>query len=82
AVKAQAAKVYKVSVSAETKAREEVKAVRDVYQADIKALEAKVKAAREAVQNVARELAKVPGIGELKTPAPVPAPAPAPAPAP
>lgn len=77
AVKTQAEKVYKVTVSGEAKAREEVKAVRDAYHADIKALEAKVKAAREAVQNVARELAKIPGIGEFKTPAPAPAPAPA-----
>lgn len=73
AVKAQAEKVYKVVVTEETKLKDDLGKVRDAYQADVRAAEAKVKDAREAVHAAARTLAGVPGIGELKeTPAPVP----------
>ncbi|GEM_PF-3463964 len=74
AVTAQAGKVYKVTVTTEAKLKDDLKKVRDLYQADIKAVEEKVKAAREAVHTVATTLAGIPGIEELKeASAPVPA---------
>lgn len=83
AVKTQAGKVYKVVVTEETRLKDDLGKVRDAYRADVKAVEEKVKSAREAVHAAARTLAGVPGIGELKeAPAPASATAPAPTPVP
>lgn len=73
-VKAQAGQVYKLGVESEATLKTKAGNLRKVLHEDLKKTEDAVKAAREAVQNAARELGKVPGIKEFKTPAPVTAP--------
>jgi hypothetical protein len=54
AVSAQAAKVYVISISDESKLREDANKVKSQLQSDLKAVQEKVKAARMAVYEVVK----------------------------
>jgi exonuclease VII large subunit len=61
AVKVQASKSYKITVTSESRLRADVKSVRDQLNKDLTGVREKVKMARDAVHDVAVELAKARG---------------------
>ncbi len=58
-ISVQAAKVYEVNITTEATLRAEMKKLRDLFKADIKAVHEKVKLAHTAVKNTATALAKI-----------------------
>lgn len=64
AISAQISKKYEVSVTSESTLKAEMKTLRDAFSKDIKAVNALVKSAHEAVKTVATTLAKIPKINE------------------
>lgn len=64
AVVVQSGKTYAVMITSSTTAKAEISAIRDLLKNDLRAVEAAVKAARNAVHTAATTLAKVPRIGE------------------
>ncbi|MFA7191852.1 MAG: hypothetical protein WC089_00935 [Candidatus Paceibacterota bacterium] len=66
AISTQSAKVYTIDVTDSTKVKEAMKATRDLFNADIKAVQEKVKLARDGVKKAADVLKKT-------TPKPAPA---------
>lgn len=65
AVSIQSGKVYSINVTSEATLKSEMKNLRDTFQKDMKALNAMVKSAHEAVKNTATTLAKIPKIDEV-----------------
>ena len=65
AVSVQSKKVYSVNVTSEATLKSEMKNLRDTFSKDMKALNAVVKSAHEAVKNTATTLAKIPKIDEV-----------------
>lgn len=66
AVAAQVGKVYSLNITTDSKLKGVVGDARKALRDDLKKAADSVKAAREAVRSAATELAKIPGIGELK----------------
>ncbi len=69
AVVAQSGKTYAAAITSSTTARADLGAIRDSLKNDLKATEAAVKSARNAVHAAAVTLAQVPRIGETESPA-------------
>jgi len=65
AVSVQSKKVYSVNVTSEATLKSEMKNLRDTFSKDMKALNAVVKSAHEAVKNTATTLVKIPKIDEV-----------------
>lgn len=64
AISTQSSKVYEVNVTDEVTLKTEMKKLRDLFSADIKAVKEKVKLAHVAVRDTATALAKIPKIDE------------------
>jgi hypothetical protein len=59
AISTQSAKVYTIDITDQAKVKETMKSTRDLFNADIKAVQEKVKAARDGVKKAADSLKKV-----------------------
>ncbi len=72
AIKAQAAKTYKATITTEGKLKADVGSARKALHTDLKTVEATVKAAREAVKKAATTLAQIPRVDEPVSPTSTP----------
>lgn len=65
AISTQAGKVYEVDITDEAKLKTEMTTLRNTFSVDMKAINALIKSAHEAVSNTATTLAKIPNIDNV-----------------